>query len=60
MLTNVGSKIILVLLSVGEAYLIDLRDVQSGRTELLEVQDELDVEHQQHRCAPWLCYTQAV
>ncbi|KAL4241320.1 Retinoblastoma-binding protein 5/Swd1 [Abortiporus biennis] len=41
-----NSKIILVLLSVGEAYIVDLRKEHRGRTELCEVQeDESDEEN---------------
>ncbi|EIN10220.1 WD40 repeat-like protein, partial [Punctularia strigosozonata HHB-11173 SS5] len=43
------SKIMVVLLTSGDAYLVDLRDGHSGRTELLEVQDEVDEEADGHR-----------
>lgn len=43
------SKIILVLLSSGEAYIVDLRREYRGRYELCEVQDESDDESQMSR-----------
>ena len=44
-----GSKIVLVLLSSGEAYIVDLRKEYRGRYELCEVQDESDDEGQMSR-----------
>ncbi|EIW62171.1 WD40 repeat-like protein [Trametes versicolor FP-101664 SS1] len=44
-----NSKIILVLLSSGEAYIVDLRREYRGRYELCEVQDESDDESQMSR-----------
>ncbi|KAI0662892.1 WD40 repeat-like protein [Cubamyces menziesii] len=42
-------KIVLVLLSSGEAYIVDLRKEYRGRYELCEVQDESDDEGQMNR-----------
>lgn len=49
LLTLNYSKIILVLLSSGEAYIVDLRREYRGRYELCEVQDESDDESQMSR-----------
>lgn len=46
---NHGSKIILVLLSSGEVYIVDQRREFKGRYELMEVLDESDDEGQYNR-----------
>jgi COMPASS component SWD1 len=54
-LTNSGSKIILVLLSSGEAYLVDLRKEHRGRYELVEMlaepENDEEAEASRARCA---------
>ncbi|EMD40979.1 hypothetical protein CERSUDRAFT_121584 [Gelatoporia subvermispora B] len=44
-----NSKILLVLLSVGESYIVDLRKEHRGRYELVETQEESDEEGQMNK-----------
>ena len=45
------SQILLVLLSIGEAYIVDLRKEHRGRFELFEPQDDdMDGEQGKQRC----------
>lgn len=46
---RISSKILLVLLGSGEAYLVDLRKEHRGRYELCEVQEDSDDEAQSSR-----------
>lgn len=44
------SQILLVHLSIGEAYIVDLRKEHRGRFELVEPQDEEDEELSRQQC----------